>query len=105
MCDSDDILSPHGKPSEVAISSGMVQKLKSILYNRKKNIYIYIHKRNLKLYLKLSLTLKELNSLETVQIKQFKTVEKLFYLNSSNKRKPCGNWKMHERKKQRKQSV
>ena len=42
MCDSDDILSPHGKPSEVAISSGMVQKLKSILYNRKKK-YIYIY--------------------------------------------------------------
>ena len=43
MCYSDDILSPHGKPSEVAISSGMVQKLKSILYNRKIYIYIYIY--------------------------------------------------------------
>ena len=46
MCDSDDILSPHGKPSEVAISSGMVQKLKSILYNRKKNIYIYTQEKS-----------------------------------------------------------
>ena len=46
MCDSDDILSPHGKPSEVAISGGMVQKLKSILYNRKKYIYIYTQEKS-----------------------------------------------------------
>ena len=46
MCDSDDILSPHGKPSEVAISSGMVQKLKSILYNRKIYIYIYTQEKS-----------------------------------------------------------
>ena len=46
MCYSDDILSPHGKPSEVAISSGMVQKLKSILYNRKIYIYIYTQEKS-----------------------------------------------------------